>query len=296
MSSGVRSLDDGAWSAVLLVLGAGVAFAAATSRHLPGPKREQVLLKAAAVTAVVLLAAGLVGALRAAETVRSHPQIVQGPSRRPRSLNNRWDRWKEAWEGSEGQPLGGTGAGVVRARRRQFRKNDVDVTEVQSPPLQFASELGLVGLSAPPPASGARCSRRGGRRRWDGNERAAVPALAVALPTFLVHGALDYDWDFVAAALHHRRAPRDRENASPREAGVRVGRRRRARRVGGPVLDRGPARGGCRVDDAFAQLERGDVEVVARTAKSAHPPNPLSIAPLEAGRRQKRHRETPQGP
>jgi Flp pilus assembly protein TadD len=38
----------------------------------------------------------------------------------------------------------------------------------------------------------------------------------------------------------------------------------------------------ARVDDAFAQLDRGDAEEAARAAKSAHSLNPLSIAPLHA--------------
>jgi hypothetical protein len=160
-----------------------------------------VLLRAAAGTAVVLLATGLVGALAAGgNPFGSEPQLVQGPTRLTEgSLNNRWDWWKEAWEGFEGQPVAGTGAGSFELVHRQLRNDDVDVREVHNLPLQFASELGLVGFLLAVGFFGA--ALLGAWRalgRLDGDERAAAAALAVALPTFLVHGALDYDWDFVA--------------------------------------------------------------------------------------------------
>ena len=132
-----------------------------------------------------------------------------------------------------------------------------------------------------------RCSARGGRSGgWTGDERAAAAALAVALPTFLVHGALDYDWDFVALCgplffitgvlLATGRTP------------LRVGREYAWVAVvvlvawAGLYSIAAPRVAAARVDDAFAQLERGDVEQAARTARSAHSLNPLSIAPLEA--------------
>ena len=283
-------VDDGAWFALLFVLGAGVAFAAAYFvRYRPGPERERFLLKAAAVTAVVLLAAGLVGALAAGgNPFGSDPQIVQGPSRLTEgSLNNRWDWWKEAWEGFEGQPLGGTGAGSFELVHRQFRNNDVDVTEVHSLPLQFASELGLVGFLLAGGALGAALlAAWRALGRLDGDERAAAAALAVALPTFLVHGALDYDWDFVAVCgplffitgvlLATGRTPlRVRREFAWVAVVVLVA-------WAGLYSIAAPRVAAARVDDAFAQLERGDVEEAARTAKSAHSLNPLSIAPLEA--------------
>jgi tetratricopeptide (TPR) repeat protein len=284
-------VDAGAWFALVFVLGACLAFAAAyLVRYRPGPERERVLLKAAAGAAVVLIAAGLVGALAAGgNPFGSDPQIVQGPSRLTEgSLNNRWDWWKEAWEGFEGEPLGGTGAGSFELVHRQLRDNDVDVREVHSLPLQFASETGLVGFLL---AGGAFAAALFGawraleRLEWD-DERAAAVALAVALPTFLVHGALDYDWDFVALCgplffitgvlLATGRAP------------LRLGREYAWVAVvvlvawAGLYSIAAPRVAAARVNDSFAQLDRGDVEQAARTAKSAHSLNPLSIAPLEA--------------
>jgi tetratricopeptide (TPR) repeat protein len=282
-------VNDGAWFALLFVVGACLAFAAAYFvRYRPGPERERLLLKAAAGTAVVLLAAGLIGALAAGgNPFGSEPQIVQGPSRLTEgSLNNRWDWWKEAWEGFEGQPLVGTGAGSFELVHRQFRDDDIDVRQVHSLPLQFASELGLVGFLL---AGGAFAAALLGAWRaldrldWD-DERAAGVALAVALPTFLVHGALDYDWDFVALCgpvffiagvlLATGRTP------------LRVGREYAWIAVvvlvawAGLYSIAAPRVAEARVEEAFAQLERGDVEQARRTAKSAHSLNPLSIEPL----------------
>jgi O-Antigen ligase len=283
-------VDDGAWFALLFVLGAGLAFAAAYfERYRPGPERERLLLKAAAGTAVVLLVAGLVGALAAGgNPFGSDPQIVQGPSRLTEgSLNNRWEWWKEAWEGFEGQPLAGTGAGSFELVHRQFRNNDVDVAEVHSLPLQFASELGLVGFLLAGGAFGAALLaawRALGRLNAD--ERAAAAALAVALPTFLVHGALDYDWDFVAVCgplffiagvlLATGRAPlRLRREYAWVAVVVLVA-------WAGLYSIAAPRVAAARVDDAFAQLDRGDVDQAAGSAESAHSLNPLSIAPLHA--------------
>jgi O-Antigen ligase len=283
-------VNDGAWFALLFVFGALLAFAAAYFvRYRPGPERERLLLKAAAGAAVVLLAAGLVGALAAGgNPFGSDPQIVQGPSRLTEgSLNNRWGWWKEAWEGFEGQPLGGIGAGSFELLHRQLRDNDVDVREVHSLPLQFASETGLVGFLLAGGAFGA--ALLGAWRalgRLEDDERAAATALAVMLPTFLVHGALDYDWEFIALCgplffvtgflLSTGRAPR------------RLGREYAWVAVvvlvawAGLYSIAAPRVAAARVNDSFAQLDRGDVEQAARTAESAHSLNPLSIAPLEA--------------
>ena len=55
-------VEDGGWFALVFLLGAGLALAAAWYvRYRPGPERERLILKSAAVAAVVLLVAGLVG-------------------------------------------------------------------------------------------------------------------------------------------------------------------------------------------------------------------------------------------
>jgi tetratricopeptide (TPR) repeat protein len=215
-------------------------------------------------------------------------QVGQGPSRLGESsLNNRWGWWKEAWHGFAGEPLGGTGAGSFEIVHRKFRTASVDVRETHDLPLQFASETGLVGLALWVGAMAA--ALLGAWRalgRHAGDERAATVALAVGLPAFLVHGLLDYDWDFVALCgpvlfvigflLANGREP------------LRVGRHYFG--VAAVVLVAwaglysiaAPRLADARVDDTYSQLERGSVEEAVSTAKSAHSLNPLSVAPLEA--------------
>jgi O-antigen ligase len=282
-------VEDGAWFALAFLVGAGLAFAAAYFvRYRPGAERERLLLRAAAGAAVFALAVGIGAVAASGNPFESDDQVAQSPSRLTEgSLNNRWGWWKEAWQGFEGQPLGGTGAGSFELVHRKFRDGDVDVLEVHSLPLQFASEMGLVGLLLAAGAAGA--ALLGARRaleRLDGDERAAAAALAVALPTFLVHGAFDYDWEFVALCgplfcltgflLATGRAP------------IRV--RREYAWVAVVVLVAwaglysiaAPRVAAARVDDAYAQIERGDVEQAADTAESAHSLDPLSVEPLQA--------------
>ena len=283
-------VEDGAWFALAFVLGAGIALAAAWFvRYRPGPEREGLILKAAAGTAVVVLVAGVAGAFAAG----GHPfgtdeEVTQGAGRLTESsLNNRWGWWKVAWEGFEGQPLGGVGAGAFELLHRQLRDSPVDVRQAHSLPLQFLSEMGLVGfLLISGAAAAALLAAWRALALLRGDEWPAALALAIVLPTFLVHGLIDYDWDFVALCgpvffvagflLATGREP------------VRAGRRYAWIAVVVLVVWAGlysiaaPRVAAGRVNEAFSQLERGSPEEAARTAKSAHSLNPLSIEPLLA--------------
>lgn len=280
-------VQDGAVFALVLVLGAGLAFAAAFfAREPPSLERQRLLLRVAAGASAVLLVVG-VGVIASRGNPLKSQEVSQSASRFSEgSLNNRWGWWKEAWQGFKGQPIGGTGAGSFELVHRKLRKSDVSVREVHNLPLQFASETGLVGLLLAAGAAGA--ALLGGWRalgRLDGDERAAAVALGVALPTFLVHGALDYDWEFVALC-------------GPLffVTGFLLATGREAMRVRHPVWAlalvlvawaglysiAAPRVAAGRVDDAYAELERGSVEKAVSAAKSAHSLDPLSIEPLEA--------------
>ena len=273
-------VEDGAWFALLFVLGAGLAFAAAYFvRYRPGPERERLLLRAAGAVAVVLVVVGLIGAIASGGT---DEPVSQGPNRLAEgSLNNRWGWWTEAWEGFEGQPLGGTGAGSFELLHRQLRDEPVDVSEPHSLPLQFLSETGLVGFLL---FGGAfACALLAA---WRARASAAAAALGIMIPTFLVHGALDYDWEFVALCgplffvigflLATGREP------------LRLGREYAWIAVvvlvawAGLYSIAAPRVAESRVQQAFDQIDRGEPEQAARSASSAHSLNPLAIAPLEA--------------
>jgi hypothetical protein len=282
-------VHDGAWFALVVVLGAGLAWAAAYFiEYRPGRERERLVLRAAAVVAVACVALGVVVVSASGNPFGGRAQVGQGPSRLGESsLNNRWGWWKEAWHGFAGEPLGGTGAGSFEAVHRKFRTSRIEVRETHDLPLQFASETGLVGLALWVGAMAA--ALLGAWRalgRHAGEERAATVALAVGLPAFLVHGLLDYDWDFVALCgpvlfvigflLATARAP------------LRVGRSYLGVAFvvlfawAGLYSIAAPRLADARVDDAYSQLERGSVDEAVSTAKSAHSLNPLSVAPFEA--------------
>ncbi len=279
--------QDGAVFALVFVLGAGLAFAASFfARERPGLERQRLLLRVAAGVSVALLV-GAAGVIASRGNPLKSDEVVQSPSRLGEgSLNNRWDWWKEAWEAFEGQPVAGTGAGSFELVHRKLRNSNVSVREVHSLPLQFASETGLVGLLLAAGAAGA--ALLGAWRalgRHAGDEQAAVLALGVALPTFLVHGAFDYDWEFVALC-------------GPLffVTGFLLATGREARRVrhrvwalalvlvawAGLYSIAAPRVAAGRVDDAYAAIERGDAEEAVEDADYAHSLDPLSIEPLQA--------------
>jgi tetratricopeptide (TPR) repeat protein len=282
-------VHDGVWFALALVLGAGVAFAAGYFGHYrPGPERERLLLRVAAGVAIACVALGVAVVSASGNPFGGKTQVGQGPSRLGESsLNNRWGWWKEAWQGFVDEPLGGTGAGSFELVHRKYRTSSVDVRETHDLPMQFASETGVVGLALWVGAMaaalvGAWCALG----RLEGDERAAALALAVALPAFLVHGLLDYDWDFVALCgpllfvagflLATGREPLRVGRQYPWVAAVVLVAWAGLYSIAAPRI------AAARVDDAYAQIERGDVEQAASTAESAHSLNPLSIGPLEA--------------
>jgi hypothetical protein len=282
-------VNDGGWFALAFVLGAGAAFAAAwLLQYRPGPERERLLLRVAAGAAIACVVAGVVVVSASGNPLGGTSSVSQGPSRLGESsLNNRWGWWKEAWHGFASEPVGGTGAGSFEVVHRKFRDSAVDVRETHNLPLQFASETGIVGLALWVGAMGA--ALLGAWRalgRFAGDEREAALALGLVVPAFLVHGLLDYDWDFVALAgpllfvvgflLAAGREP------------VRVG--RQYAWVAAAVLVAwaalysiaAPRVSAARVDNAYSQIDRGDLKQAVKSAKSAHSLNPLAVGPLLA--------------
>src|SRR5207248_54955 len=110
------------------------------------------------------------------------------------SSNFRLTWWKQAWDGWLHDKLAGTGAGSFHVTNLRYRGSFLDfATEPHDLPLQFLSEVGVVGLALLVGAL-ALLLLRGRRRR--GHEL----ALALLLPAYLVHSLVDIDWDFVAVS------------------------------------------------------------------------------------------------
>ncbi len=189
-SNAVR-VEDGAWFGLIVFLGAlaafGVAWWAAPRRV--SERTGRLVVRGALVVLVAFALFGAVVAVRGGEDV-----VQQGPSRQlSTGSNNRTKWWGEAWDAFAGQPIIGVGAGSFEYVHRRLRKNKIDVTEPHDLPLQFAAETGLVGLALFAGAMGAALVGL-----WRRRDDAAALALGLALPTYLFHGLLDYDWDFLA--------------------------------------------------------------------------------------------------
>ena len=294
-------VHDGAWLGVFLVGGGALVWAAfwvalryeerwpLRSARVPG----RWLAVAAAATA--LLVAGLVaGAVGPGEWLRAGTvQFVKGdplPEESGRltdlSSNNRWSWWGEAWEAFEGQPLAGTGAGSFELTHRLLRENAIVVTEPHNVPLQFLTELGLVGFALMGGAAAAAgLVVLGALRRLEGEERAAGAALATAPAAYLLHSLVDFDWDFVAVTAPVLLVVGVLAGAGRPSAAGRPRRRWALAAAGvGLVLLLSLATTWLaerKVNDAYASLET-DPGRAAASARQARRLNPLSIEPLFA--------------
>jgi hypothetical protein len=273
----------------VFLVGAGISLAIAYFvRARPGPAGERYALRFAAGAAVFFLLVGA-GIVASRGNPLQSQEVAPTPGRLGESgLNSRWGWWKEAWHGLEGEPIGGVGAGSFELLHRKLRHSSVDVHEVHNLPLQFAAETGLVGLLLALGAAGAALLGAW-RALFLGEDRAAVVALGVALPAFLVHGAFDYDWDFVAIC-----------GPVFFLTGFLVATGRPARRFSGGAWSvvgaavvllivwaglyslAAPRLAAAKVDDAYAEIERGSLDEARDSARSAHSLDPLSIDPLEA--------------
>jgi O-antigen ligase len=191
------------WRFGLVVLAAALAvtlLARALARVNLDARARRVVVRAAAATAALGLAAAVaVGVARAGSlwhefTNPPTAQLGQGASRLgSASSGNRWGWWQEAWDAFTAHPLNGTGAQSFQLTNLHRRVSAFDVTtEPHSTPLQFLSELGIVGFLLLVGAAGAVAV--GVVRRRD---RAAT-ALGIGLAAWLAHMVVDIDWSYVA--------------------------------------------------------------------------------------------------
>ncbi|HKD35002.1 MAG TPA: O-antigen ligase family protein, partial [Gaiellaceae bacterium] len=205
-------VHDGAWFAVVFVLAAVAVGALAylgslteDRRPLTEPQRQLVGRVALGALGVGAAAALVVLVLTAKPQkwfhdftrVPTNPAETVGAGRLTSfNSNSRWQWWKEAWRGFEKQPFHGTGAGTFDLSHRIFRTNGVVVTEPHNVPLQFLSETGIVGFLL---AAGSVIAAAIGVARR-ARESPAALALAVGALGYVLHSAVDFDWDFVAVS------------------------------------------------------------------------------------------------
>jgi O-antigen ligase/polysaccharide polymerase Wzy-like membrane protein len=194
-------VEDGLLFGAALVVGA-VLVALALRLVIMRAVDARVVRAAAVVLAALVLAALAGSVVRAggpADWVRdrwhefSNPvsaQLGNTPGRiASASSSNRWRWWQEAWNAFTDHPAQGTGAGTFELTDRIERNSPLAVVEPHSTPLQFLSELGLVGflLYAAVLATAVLAIAR----------RTALP-LALAVGICFLHSFVDIDWDYVA--------------------------------------------------------------------------------------------------
>jgi O-antigen ligase len=101
------------------------------------------------------------------------------------SSSNRWRWWQEAWNAFTDNPAQGTGAGTFGLTDRIERNSPLAVVEPHSTPLQFLSELGLIGFLLYGAVLVALA------------RRTFLP-LGLAIAVCLLHSFVDIDWDYIA--------------------------------------------------------------------------------------------------
>jgi hypothetical protein len=187
---------DGLIFGALLVAGAiaGVLLERAP-RPARSPSLRRMALAAAAACAagLVILAALKVGSAWSSFT--SGTPAGGGSGRLGSASSNfRWLWWKQAWHGFTHDPIVGTGAGSFHLTNLLYRRSYLDeAVEPHNLPLQLLSELGLVGFGLAALAFAALLWRRMPRAPHE-------LALALLLPVYLLHAAVDVDWDFAAVS------------------------------------------------------------------------------------------------
>ena len=300
-------VHDGRWFGLALVLGGVAAFAGAfwSSRYertRPLSETWRVRLGrvgvAATAAAVVVAVVGLVAAGITPSRVwhkfnepAASPTAVTGPGHLSSlASTSRWNWWQEAWKSWRAHPVLGTGAGTFDLTHRKLRVDGTVATEPHNLPLQFLSETGIFGfilfLGIALAGAGALVETL---RRLEGEDRLAAAALVVALFAYVVHGVVDFDWDFVAVTAPAA-AVLGVLIAAGRPARVRLlGARRGVLAVAAGAFAAAalyslvsPWLASRRVDDAYAALGRNDVGAAVADAKSAHDLNPVSVDALLA--------------
>ena len=195
--------------ALVLLAGVGALLVSAAPRLEPLFRR-----RAVAVIAVVVIAAAAALALGAAAAGRAHGAAGDRP-----------EYWRVAWHEAKANPIVGSGAGTFELWWQDERPIDVDVRDAHSLYLEAFAEQGAVGLLL---LLGALVLPLVGAARRRGSPLVAVAASAYT--AFLIHAAVDWDWEMpavtvaglIAAAVLVAPVPRSGEHTARSWSGVRL--------------------------------------------------------------------------
>ena len=194
-----REAEGAAVLGILLVLAAVAAFGLRPKR--PGGDRPLAFARylgpaAAAITAAVVLALALGGIGERA--TKAELAAGAGAGRLTTVNSNRYEYWRVAVNAFAHEPLTGLGAGGFRTEWLKERRITEAVKDTHSLELEFAADLGLVGLLGFGLAVGGVAAAARNALR-DRRELAAGP-LAAAL-VWLLHASIDWDWQLPAVTL-----------------------------------------------------------------------------------------------
>ena len=193
---------DGWIFALVLVAAAVLVYVAARflARHPVAPQRRTRVERVAGGAALALALEGLADSIAFAghiwkEFTNPASSQITNTVCHLCSVNssNRWTWWQEAWHAFTRHPVGGTGAGTFELTNQMLRRAPIVVDEPHNVPLQFLSELGIVGFVLYLGAAAATF-RGVVRVRRD----PAALALGIAVAVFFAHAIVDKDWNFVA--------------------------------------------------------------------------------------------------
>jgi hypothetical protein len=184
------------------------------------------------------------------------------------SSSNRWRWWQEAWNAFTDHPAQGTGAGTFELTDRIERDSPLAVVEPHSTPLQFLSELGLIGFLL---YGGVLVALA---------RRTFLP-LGLAIAVCVLHSFVDIDWDYVAV-----------QGPLFLLVGALIAGPPAARRGWLPAVAAGvcalaavyslasPWLSTQRLNASLDAAESGNLLGAIDRAKSAHSFNPLAVEPL----------------
>jgi O-antigen ligase len=167
-------------------------------------RRALAIVAVLGIVGVAGAALASVGGPRAAVSRAYHsfnapaPLVKADASRRLFSLSgsSRSDYWRVAWREVEGHPWLGGGAGSYQRFWLRERRAELPVRDAHSLYLETLAELGPMGLVLLLSALAAPLAAVRAARRYP-----LTPAALGAYLAFLVHAAIDWDWEMAAVTV-----------------------------------------------------------------------------------------------
>jgi hypothetical protein len=201
---GARESDGAIMLAILVVVMAGAALVAARAVQAEwrGTAPMGVLsvaprLPALATAATALCVVGLVIGSLSEQGDRGQSSGA-GVSRLASLTSVRYEYWRVGVNAFLDDPARGTGAGGFRVAWRQHRRVNTGANEVHSLVLEMVAELGVLGLAFLSLFVGgvAAAGREALRRRAP-----LAPGACAVCIVWLLHAAIDWDWQLTAVTL-----------------------------------------------------------------------------------------------